>query len=296
LIIPIGGKSVSAADETFTSRMVKLIDDLEKEYYRNHKTDKGLKELYLSLRNLLGNAQIGLTNQNPDPPSSKPALRSYLSLRKTFSDEFLKATRNDFGNLLSFKPPELGYIQGSLLIVPLKDKSVEENYSMRLALDLQKWSKDADMLHRMYAMSNSPDYIDELRSAIREALDLIGLLQQKPENSQRLNQSSERNDQYYAIPLFCLISAEVLENYFATNPEEPEETFFKKLLFNYVRTLYPIEGLLPIGSNYREFPFILFKSYDLRQARSKTFTEKYIMTSRELNVLNLILSEEKSEG
>lgn len=113
-----------------------------------------------------------------------------------------------------------------------------------------------------------------------------------PKKSQKYDQYQEslQVDQYYALPLFAFISGEVMKQYFETHPQEPEDMRFKDILSIYIRSLYPVTNILPIGHIYEEFPFIVFNSYSLDEMRDKLFTEKYLLNSQELNVLSLILS------
>lgn len=76
--------------------------------------------------------------------------------------------------------------------------------------------------------------------------------------------------------------------------EEEEETEFRSILSRYVHYLYPAYNTLPIGRKYREFPFLLFRSYSLEQMRENVFSDRYLLTSNELNVLNLILCKSGS--
>ena len=57
LMIPIGGKSISAAGESFSSQMATLIKELKREYNRN-KQDQKLEKVYKSLENLLKDADF----------------------------------------------------------------------------------------------------------------------------------------------------------------------------------------------------------------------------------------------
>jgi len=113
------------------------------------------------------------------------------------------------------------------------------------------------------------------------------------EKTQYLEQQSQQFDRYYAIPLFAFVSGEEMQEYFAqTKLEEPEDRRFRDILSAYVRSTYPIDSVMPIGHKYHEFPFIVFRSYSLEQSREKIFTDKYLLSSNELNVLNLILSKQ----
>jgi hypothetical protein len=67
------------------------------------------------------------------------------------------------------------------------------------------------------------------------------------------------------------------------------------LLASYIRALYPADSLLPIGRSYDAFPFILFRSLNLGEARRKMFTDKYLFMSHEVNILNMLLSGKEEE-
>jgi hypothetical protein len=83
---------------------------------------------------------------------------------------------------------------------------------------------------------------------------------------------------------------DVLKDYFHRGDDEPEEATFRDVLAEYMRVLYPVSTVLPIGDRYREFPFLVFRCFSLQEARHKLFTDSYLFTSNELNVLNMLLS------
>ena len=84
-----------------------------------------------------------------------------------------------------------------------------------------------------------------------------------------------------------------MQEYFADSGlEEPEDRQFRDILSAYMREMYPVDSVMPIGHKYQDFPFIVFRSYSLEQSRAKMFTDKYLLSSNELNVLNLILSKD----
>ena len=122
-------------------------------------------------------------------------------------------------------------------------------------------------------------------------MELVKELTNSVDKTQRFEQSSQRKDRYYALPLFAFIAGEVFREYFASNPEEPKYQDFRNILTQYIQALYPVGNVLPIGDKYQDFPFVVFRSYSLEQIREKIFTDKYLLSSNELNILNLILSE-----
>lgn len=277
ILIPIGGKSILAAGETFSSHMVNLISQLKKEYQIN-RSHELLKQVYTSLEKLMGDGDFIIQRSTE---------QSYLTLRESFNNKFLHLA-NTFDNLLDVDAMELGYISGGLLVVPTTN--IEESYQMRL-LDIEKYA-NTELWENLQKISRSQFYSENLRFAIKNAIELVDKLKNASEKTQRLIQKSKHSDQYYALPLFVFIRGEVMNEYFANKPEEPEDERFRDILATYIRLLYPVGNVLPIGHNYQEFPFVVFRSYSLEEIRQKVFREKYLLNSHELNVLNLILSQE----
>ncbi|MCZ0901132.1 helicase, partial [Microcoleus sp. HI-ES] len=148
--------------------------------------------------------------------------------------------------------------------------------------------------HKMRLIRDSDSSPENVISAIRGgAIELLQFLNSEVEKTQYFEEQSQQFDRYYAIPLFAFVSGEEMQEYFADSQlEEPEDRRFRDILSAYVRSIYPVDSVMPIGHKYRDFPFIVFRSYSLEQSREKIFTDKYLLSSNELNVLNLILSKQ----
>ena len=287
MMIPIGGKSVFAAGETFTGKVANLIKELKKEHIRR-RSDKVLQEVYTNLEQLLGRVKIVLSKLDDSQPTST---LSYLSIRESFSEQFVQLVNSGLDQLLNFSSVEPSHISGSMLIVPLANKFVQENYEMDLHKKISH-NTNAKLLKKLRTISYSRVYPESLRSATLGAIELVGLLGKQERRTQWLEQNSQRFDQYYAVPLYIFTSSEAMKDYFSSNIEELEGETFRDILETYMRCVFPINNTLPIGSQYGEFPFIVFTSYSLGEMRNKLFTEEQLLTSNELNVLNLILSQE----
>jgi hypothetical protein len=283
LMIPIGGKSVSAAGQTFSGQIANLIKDLKNES-RRHPSHKLLGEVHTSLKKLLSRAEFVLSSPNQVSDNY-----SYLELREIFNHKFSTLITKGFDNLLKFGNIEPGIINGSLLIVSIAEQKLNENYEIRL-MEIATHATE-ELVNKMLAIHHSLDYPVRLRSAIKNAIELVDKIRDSQNKTQFLQQHSQRFDQYYALPLFSFISGDIMSEYFATETEEAEEVRFRDILANYIHLLYPADKTLPIGYKYKDFPFIVFSSYSLEEMRQKIFTDKYLLTSNELNVLNLILAK-----
>ncbi|MEG4233771.1 helicase [Microcoleus sp. Pol11C3] len=287
LMIPIGGKSISAVGDTFTSKIASLIKILKSEH-RSNPRNKLLQEVYQGLEQLLNRGEFVLTNSD----KSRSTGDSYLEMREDFNRKFLQMC-NPLEGLLGCGNLEIGHVCGSLLLVPLADKSLQENYQMALNREIRK-CLDAKLLQKMEMVRDSKSSPENLQLAIRGcAIELLQFLNDDLEKTQYFEQQSQQFYRYYAIPLFAFVSGEEMQEYFAdTRLEEPEDRRFRDILSAYVRSTYPIDSVMPIGHKYQDFPFIVFRSYSLEQSREKIFTDKYLLSSNELNVLNLILSKQ----
>lgn len=277
LIIPIGGKSISAAGNTFTAQIDNLIRELNKESYRK-RSDHRLKEVSTRLKQLLDEAEFLVRDT---------AESNYLSLVEFFNNQFNQLVNDGLDKLLNLGAIETGYISGGLLVVPIPN-GLQETYQIKL-VKITRAVTD-DLLETMKRMSDSQSYPENLRSGLKDGIELLETLGNSAPKTQWFEQKSQGFDQYYALPLFTFIAGEALKKYFASKPEEPEDAGFRKILSSYIRQFYPVDTVLPIGQEYQDFPFIVFNSYSLEQLRTKMFTDKYLLTSNELNVLNLILS------
>ncbi len=291
MMIPIGGKSVAAAGNTFSGEMTNLIRELKNEHRRNPKK-QGIKFVYESLQELLKRAEFVLFNSGGDEVS-------YLSLLRSFNTEFPRLCM-ELDKLLDYGRIETGHITGNLLVVPIKNQKLEETYEMRWEEQIRRVANNEELMKEMEKIIKGKDYPENLGSGIKNgAREFVKFLRKDEiDRTQWFEVNGQNFDQYYAIPLFAFISGEVMKEYLKkeankkeANKKEPEEEEkeFRTLLSRYVHYLYPAYNTLPIGRKYREFPFLLFRSYSLEQMRENVFSDRYLLTSNELNVLNLIL-------
>lgn len=297
MMIPIGGKSVNAAGDTFTSRISRLLKELQ-DVSHSHRNDRRLTAVHTSLTRILSDVRIDLigTNTGQTAANGKPAQQSYLNLLPTFTQSFIAATRKGFQHLLALPPLEKGYLSGNLLVVPIGNKSMQERYWMAVEEALeQKELKGLgfDLLTAMHGLSKDARYPESIHVALKDAIALIESLKDMPSvKNPRYQQESDHADQHYALPLVAFIVYDAMKAYFGSKPEQEEqnEGSFRALLASYIRTLYPADSILPIGSQYDIFPFAVFRCLDLAEARHKLFTDHYLFMSHELNILNMLLA------
>ncbi|WP_366558102.1 helicase-related protein [Okeania sp. SIO3B5] len=291
MMIPIGGKSISAAGNTFSSQVTNLIRELKNEH-RRHPQKQTLQDVYTSLRKIFSSADFVLLEDENKSKKSDSQYRSYLSLIESFNQKFSHYC-HQLDRLLDFGNIETGYVTGNLLVVPISEHRLEETYLMKLESQIRQFANN-ELVEKMKKISINKDYPPNLISAIKgSVLEFVELLNGDINRTQWFEQNSQNLDQYYALPLFVLMNRELMSEYFKEEPEEEEETEFRTLLSKYVHYLYPAYNTLPIGRKYREFPFIIFRSYSLGEMREKIYSDRYLLTSNELNILNLILCRDE---
>jgi hypothetical protein len=297
MMIPIGGKSVYAAGETFTSRISNLIREAQTLSHRFY-SDKRLLVVQESLMRILENVHISLrplTVQNQDEDEIKRD--NYIARIPTFAHEFDLRMRQGFDQLLTLPPLEMAHVNGSMLVVPIINMSLQEAYWMQFEQVLkQNKALGIDLLTAMKNLSTDSRYPPSFQSALKDGIALIRALQGMAEDKiPHYEQESSHTDQHYALPLSVFLLHKEMCDHFAgkhepKDQENPLQLPFHALLTRYIRTLYPADSMLPIGQQYDEFPFLVFRSLNVSEARSKMFTGKYLFMSRELNIINMLLS------
>lgn len=291
MMIPIGGKSVLAAGDTLTARMGKLIKELQ-DLSHLRWDDKRLGSVATQLTQLLSRTRISLlpTDQQRD----KNRQLSYISLIPTFSYTFQEAIYKGFHHLLQLPLSEQAYISGGLLVVPIENHTLQETYWVDLVPLLEQY--EHDLLTSMQQLSYDKRYHDTFHMFMRDARALTEYLKKmNPTKTARYEQESNHADQHYAIPLLTFLAHKEMRAYFKDHPQQEDgsESSFRSLLATYVRTLYPADSILPIGKGYDTFPFVVFRSFNLREARRKMFTGNYLFMSHEFNILNMLLSSKE---
>nr|BBH91691.1 hypothetical protein KTC_64420 [Thermosporothrix sp. COM3] len=291
VIIPIGGKAVASSGETLTSRIGRLLKELQ-DQQRLKWENEDLKYVRQALQDLLGSAEIKLQHYGGD------ATQAFVPLLPTFYQEFVERVRGGLHGLLGWKRFETAYICGGLLVAPCVGRNMQESYWLHAnKLLREKVGSKEELLARMEALARDRDYPDSLHDTLRDAIALIkGLERYDSHVTSRYKQDSWHKDQHCAFPLVCLVAYPVFQAYFQGKPqrEEQAETSFRALLQTYLRSVCTnADSILPLGSMYEDFPFLIFRSLSLGEARRKIFTGNYLFMSHEMNILNLLLATDR---
>jgi hypothetical protein len=152
MMIPIGGKSVSAAGATFTSQMTNLIREMKNEH-RRKPSHRMLEQVYHSLQQILGRAEFVLRHDEDIVSPVTDQMISYLrSYGNTLTSQFAKFCQR-FDNFLDMGNIEPGIVTGNLLVVPIH-QTLEETYEIRLEAQIRKYATE-DLVKKMWSISKN---------------------------------------------------------------------------------------------------------------------------------------------
>jgi hypothetical protein len=277
-LIPIGGKSVSGAGQAYHHDVAAFQQALQQQMRGARRNDWALTTLDRAISRLMDHAEIRL----PAAPGS------YLSLYQGASDKQLEQW------MLGDEAVEEAIVLGNLLLVPV-DAATETTHHLGLSRELAAISNEQTHQALAHLLKHRREYslgVIEGATAFRQLLQEAA----HAERSQRLEYRGGVQRGYYVVPLAMFVAKETIAAHCQRLAEqeqnEPEATLLRRALMHYVRDSYPIDTLLPIGSWYRDFPFLLITSQDLQALRAKTFQTGHTLMSREMNLLTLLLSDE----
>ncbi|SKB16016.1 Helicase-like protein [Planktothrix sp. PCC 11201] len=280
VMIPIGGKSIKQGGDSFLGSMVTLYQEVQKES-KKHRQDQHLKEISQRLLNLLSAQKIEI--YRPPVTSKTQQEVSYLSL----GWEILSKLEKSLDQFLDLPPLEKTYVRGSLLIIPLSEKTVREiNY-----IDLSRIFalENSDFFKQLWGLAKG-NYPKQIKTLVASALELVYTLVEVKERSQQVIQTSKSCDRYYAFPIQTFLTFSELEEYFLSDRKLLPPSF-QDILRRLVYALASADNILPVDGNYRNLPYVVFNTNSMDKLGKNLFNENQLFHSKEMNILNLILSQ-----
>ena len=181
-------------------------------------------------------------------------------------------------------------------MVPNRHKKLDQHYlfDLRERSRSQRGKQALAILRQLEADEAFPE---QVRLLVRKARELLWLLQQaSDEITQQFVQESSYRDQYAAVPVLAFLVPEVFKEYFETALDDQDPMPFRTILDRLLRIRYPADTMLPVGVDYRAYPFLIFRSFDLEEIRKRIFSGNSIFASYEMNILNMLLSTQSTPG
>ncbi|KYC44091.1 hypothetical protein WA1_02830 [Scytonema hofmannii PCC 7110] len=291
-MIPVGGKAIYSSGETFSTR-IKSLMQLLRSHQRLHPDDLNVKLVFENLSTLFKSSEFliqppRVSNSSVVQQQARKKI-SLLSLLELGVD-FLFDQCSCMAELLEIELNPQVYMDGSLLIIPMNNYTVTSRYSIDPYSQIRSYIT-TNFRNALKNISQG-DYSGNIKNEILFTIDFIEHLLQNEGNTQQISDSSNFSDQYLAIPIHFLLKDKILQSSFIGDENSPMSYDFRILLERYIKALYPANDFLPIGNGYPDFPWVIFKSYDLAQIRRSLFKANYFLNSRSLNLLNLILSRQ----
>lgn len=272
-LIPIGGKGVSGSEELILEEMSSLIKNLQKQYLKDP-SQKVIKDLIEQLKQIFNSIKIETNNFvfNIKVENIKSNYYEHWSI--------------GLHKLLDFKPFHNAQIVGDIAIF-----KIDDNFKSYINFIREKILKNNEMNNTMnilYAKSKNDNKItDSLRNEMGKAYSLLRkALDNNEDYSRRMVEKIQEQDRYVALPLITPFLLNEFNEYYKN--EEVEDNF-REILEMYIKSFYSIGNVLPLTTNYAEYPFITFKSETLKSMRMKKFKDSYVFCSSEINLINLLL-------
>ncbi|HEY7347578.1 MAG TPA: hypothetical protein VH599_04610 [Ktedonobacterales bacterium] len=240
--------------------------------------DWALTTLHKAISRLMDHAEIRLP----------PGPGSYLSLYQGASEGRLEQW------MLSDELVEEAYVLGNLLIVPV-DAAVETTHHLGISREIAAVANEQTRKALCHVLNHPREYSQSVVDGAKAFRQLLKEVEDA-ERSQRLEHRGGIQRGYHVVPLAMFVAKGPIAAYcqeLAEREEDEQAALLRSALIHYVRDSYPIDTLLPIGSWYSRFPFLLITSQDLQALRAKTFQAGHTLMSREMNLLTLLLSDEK---
>lgn len=296
-IIPLGGKALSSAASTFGETVAAVLHALTKEISRR-RNDGLLREVYTSLKHLCQHTDTEVEQEIKTRTTQ--AILSPQMMELLSNDGFFRLIERGLHPLLSVEI-EPAYVDGEFLIVPLDQTLVSESHQFRLAQEIQRYANRQLIQKMRWITERKSTYTEQVRTPMHLLLELIKQIDaEQVKRTQYLRQKTRGIDRYYALPLSLFTCREALAQYFSSENKRPPSSLedwrsddsFLGLLLRYIHARYPVDNVLPVSADYSQFPYILFRSSSLREARRNMFTSRYLLTSNEFTLLNIILSRD----
>lgn len=274
-LIPIGGKGVSGVGQLLIEDVTDLIKSLNKEYCKDM-SQIHIKGLINSLASVFNFLKLQTDNS---------VYRIDLNnIKMNFYDIWDKG----LDNLIEFNPFHDAIIIGDIAIFKISDKiNSQTNFNRSTIVKL---IEKENFMKMMYAMSESEKYTDTLRTQLNKVYKILcNAINDKEDVSRRMVEIDNDEDRYVAVPLITPFLVNEFTEYYKNI--EIENTF-KDILESYVKAHYSINSVLPLTPGYEEYPYISFKSSVLEPIRKKKFHDKYLFCSKEINLINLLLTKD----
>ncbi len=266
-LIPIGDKGIESSSEMLIEKFSSLVISLNKESYKDY-SNSAINSLIKKLTTIFNSTEIQVSGDI----YNKTDISNILEL-------FQNSWENGMDKLLNFAPFKRATIIGDLIIFKIQGKL--EN-RLNLSVSLINTIQETNIKEHLHWAKHNKDFPISIRQQIIDLLQLLYKFEQVYENmSINLRESAAKTNMYIAIPILAPFIYQNCKNY------KEDRLPFKNILKMYIDTEYKTSSILPITSEYKDIPFLYFRSETLPVL--KKYNSNHIFCSSEINLINLLL-------
>ncbi|TCS95774.1 helicase-related protein [Hazenella coriacea] len=270
-LVPLGGSGISPVKYSLIQDVSDCMKLIAKELASKERFEL-LRELREEFNSTFGN-MIVQTNEQ--------IFQKGYTAEKIYP-KFLQHARLNLSQLINFQPFCPFLFANGLLIFHIQDLISE-----KIAFLVHN-RKNSESLMIKIKQALKEDLTEDLRKKLNH---IIELLEYERENHRRLSntfvENSRDDKRYVAIPVLAFSMFEAFKEY---KGQDTDETFLDAL-YGLTRAFTDVTSVTPITSDYKDIPFITFKSDALEESFDSRFQQNYLLTSTEINILNLLLLE-----
>jgi hypothetical protein len=271
-VVPLGGRGISPVKSSLIQDVADSIKLIGKELTGKERF-KLLHEFKQEFDSAFGSMRVQ-TNEQIFRPGYDA---------KNIYPQFLKRARQNLSQLIEFQPFHPFLFSNGMLIF-----RTDDFISERVTFLVNKREHNVRLM-KIIERAMKEDITDDLRKKLVHILELLKYERDKQGRLPNAYVEYSRDEKrYVAFPVLAFTMFESLKDY---KPYDVEETFLEAL-YGLTRTFTDVTSVTPISGDYKNIPFITFKSDALEEVFESRFQQNYLLTSTETNILNLLLLEE----
>lgn len=277
--VPLGGSGITGIDSSLIRSVKNAVDEISKE--TKGSCYKELMEIREILLNLFGaydlNSMQAILNCNIPP--------------EELYNKFVYKWKGGLCNLLTTKLFKDAYMHNGMMIFPLENTENKDNKAV--LKELVTITKNDLLNIGNFDKLSKAVYNYDITPKIRKPLgDIVKYIQQsvsrEKEHSDRIQITNNTENRFIAIPLQAYIHYNDVQN--MVYPDGVKDSgLWGKIIESSIKDYNPY-AITPISMrDYEGVPYITFKSDDLFDRRKNMFNSRYILTSTEINMINVLL-------
>ena len=276
-LVPLGGTGVNSVNISIYEDIKKAIKEIRSEITLSK--DKLFKEVLEFLEKVFSASMI----------ITKGLIFESGTNGDNIYKKFVKTMQKNLFNLLFFKEFKDFYYYNGIMIFPITESTTDRLHMLKS--EILKYKDEGEIILKILEDKDVKDVIRKPLSFIASLMDFD--VECDKVYSSYLTQKNDIENRFMAIPIQSFIYYGDIDNFIY---EEEKKESFGNLIQNIIRSQANPYGTLPvIPKRYKKYPYVTFKSNDFLGKRKNMFNSEYVMTSTELNMMNLLFLGKKKK-